>query len=61
LSGYTENAGHGLKMVRNTIEEEEEEKEKEEDMMMMVKNKTLLQCWKQMIIARRQIPLTKSQ
>jgi hypothetical protein len=50
LSGNTENAGHGLKMVRNTTEE------KEEDMIMMmmkmvrvvkmVKNQSLLQCWK---------------
>jgi len=56
LSGNTGNAGHGLKMVRNTEEEEDMMM-----MMMMVKNKTLFQCWKQMIIARRQIPLTKSQ
>jgi hypothetical protein len=27
----------------------------------MVKNQSLLQCWKQMIIARLQIPLTESQ
>jgi hypothetical protein len=75
LSGNTGNAGHGLKMVRNTIEEEEEE----EDMIMMMlrmvrvmmmmmmivvvkmfKNQSLLQCWKQMIITWRQIPLTES-
>jgi hypothetical protein len=72
LSGNTGNAGHGLKVVRNTIEEEEEEEEEEDVMMMMmmvvvvvvvkmVKNKTLLHCWKQMIIAWRQIPLTESQ
>jgi hypothetical protein len=36
LSGNTGNAGHGLKMVRNTIEEEEEEEEKEEEMIMMM-------------------------
>ena len=39
LSGNTGNAGHGLKMGRNTIEEDYE-------MMVMVKNKTLFQCWK---------------